>query len=433
MRIKSEWSNGFIAKLQPQAKRYELRDPLHPGLRIVVQPSGAKSFAIRYSHGGRYKKLTLGAWPQVKLVETVDERRARLARDPNSAAPDARSLYRAALAQKSTGIDPHAKKLEERRAAKDRAETDGEAYLVKTQFQKFLDRPNKRTGKAKRASSRKRYEGLFAPLAKKWGERDVRSITKADCEDALVEAGKRGHHAKASTFTLLNGFFTWLEKRDTIVKSPMRSFDRIAADSNNERALSDDELRLVWNACDHIGTFGHIVRLLILTAQRRTEVASMRWSQVNLAEKYWEIPGDVAKNEMPHIVFLSDPAVKILGSLPRIQASDYVFQGVGPTHFKGYSKGKDQLDKLAPTSSPWKLHDLRRTFMTRAASYLKISEKVAHKIVNHGAMRGPRAVLDRIYNKYEYADERRAAMNAWAAMVDRVVRAATSDPVLLRA
>jgi integrase len=352
-------------------------------------------------------------------------RQTRMKRDPESDPPDARGLYDYLMAlKKSDEADPCeylARKKIDAKAKRDQDAADAENFLVKTQFQKFLDRPHKKTGKAKRASSRKRYESIFAPLLAKWGERDVRTVTKAECEDALVEAGKRGDHAKASTFMLLNGFFTWLEKRDTIQKSPMKSFDRIAADSDNERALSNEELKIVWRACDQLDTFGRIVRLLMLTGQRRTEVASMKWTQIDFEKKTWEIPGDAAKNAMPHVVFLSDSAVKIIESAPRIQGCEYVFKDKGPTHFKGYSKGKDQLDKLAPTATPWRLHDIRRTFMTRAASDLKISDKIAHKIVNHGVMPGSQATLDKIYNKYEYSDERRAAMIAWADMLARIV------------
>ena len=78
-----EFTNETVAALATTGKRYEIRDPLCPGLRVAVQPSGAKSFVVRYSHDGKYRKLTLGAWPQVKLVESVAERNERLARDPN--------------------------------------------------------------------------------------------------------------------------------------------------------------------------------------------------------------------------------------------------------------------------------------------------------------------------------------------------------------
>lgn len=84
-----EFSNELIAALPATGKRYEVKDPLCPGLRVIVQPSGAKSFAVRYSHDGQYKKLTLGSWPQIRLTETAEAKRERLSHDPTSQAPDA--------------------------------------------------------------------------------------------------------------------------------------------------------------------------------------------------------------------------------------------------------------------------------------------------------------------------------------------------------
>lgn len=429
-----EFSNEAIAALPATGKRYEVKDPLKPGLRVIVQPNGKKSFAIRYSHDGQYRKLTLGSWPQVRLVETLEEKRTRLARDPKSAGPDARSLYDAAMSLKATGLDPSVHKVEQRREASAKREqdaADAHKFLVKAQFQKFLDRPHKKTGKAKRASSRKRYEGIFAPLLAMWGERDVRTITKAECEDAILEAGKRGVHAKASVFMLLNGFFVWLEKRETIPKSPMKTFDRVAAGSNRERTLTDEELKSVWHAGDQIEVFGGLVQMLILTGQRRTECASMKRSEINFAEKFWELPGDKTKNEMPHVVFLSDAAMKIIEAAPRFADCDLVFSTDGKTHFSGYSKGKAALDKLAPTSKSWTLHDLRRTLSTRFAK-AGVPQVVTEKILNHG--KGVLSGVAGIYNKFEYAEERRAAMTNWAVTLDRIVNPdAASNVVPIRA
>lgn len=423
------------AAYKPRAARYEIKDAVVPGLRLVVQPNGKKSWALRFSQAGEYRKITFGPFPLIPLAESAEARKARLARDPASIPPDARGLARHFLGLKATGVDI-AELWDQQNRADTAVKDEAQTVTVKAQFQNFLDRPNRRTGKSKRVSSRERYEGIMKPLMANWGDRDVRKITKAECEDALIEAGKRGEHAKASLFMLLNGFFVWLEKRDTIQKSPMKSFDRIAAESNNERALTDEELKLIWGACDQIGTYGRIIRLLMLTGQRLNAVAAMKWSQINLEKKIWEIPNELGmKADRSHIVCLSDAALKVIESMPRIQGCDYVFKDKGPTHFKGYSNGKRRLDKLAKTATPWKpQQDVRRTFITRAASDLKIPQKIIHKIVNHGVERGSLAALDRVYNKYDYETERRAAMDAWADRLKFIVTGSpASNVVPLRA
>jgi integrase len=395
--------------------RHEEIIPNLPGLRVVVQPSGAKSFVVRYSHAGQYRKLTLGAWPNLRFE------------------PDAVRLYREAMTKKATGADPaldFADRKEADAAKRQQPAEDVSKFTFKIQFESFLNRPHKKTGKPKRASSRKRYQGIIAPLAAKWNERDVRTIGKDECEDAINESAKRGPHAQAGLWMLLNGFFAWMEKRETIQKSPMKTFDRVSADSNRKRTLADDELKTVWLACDQLGAFGRFIRMSMLTGQRRTEVASMRRSAVNFIEKYWEIPGDKAKNEMPHVIFLSDASMAIIEASPQIADCDFVFTNGGKKHVKGFSKGKIALDKLALIPH-WTLNDLRRTLSTRFAKEEIVSLVVAEKVLNHG--KGVLGGVAGDYNKWEYAPERRKAMDDWAATLARIVDGTPSNVVPIRA
>ena len=407
------FDDSTIEAMQPEAARREVKVPSLPGLRVVVQPSGAKSFVVRYSHGGQYRKLTLGAWPQLRFE------------------PDAVRLYREAMTKKATGADPAlelAERIKADVAKREQPTEDASKFTFKTQFEKFLNKP-KKGGGFKRASSRVRFLGIIKPVAAEWDARDVRKIAKADCEDVLNAATKRGQHAAASLFMLLNGFFTWLEKREIIVRSPMKSFDRIAAESNCDRVLTDDELKSVWLACDQLGAFGALVRTLMLTGQRRSEVASMQFSEVNGDE--WSLPGDKTKNGQPHVVYLADAAKAIINGAPRFAGCDFVFSTDGKTHVSGFSKGKIALDKLAPTSTPWTLHDLRRTFSTRAAMS-RVPQVVVEKILNHQKS-DVLTPVGKIYNVHAYADERRAAMKEWAATLARIVDGTPSNVVPIRA
>ena len=350
----------------------------------------------------------------------------RLARDPNSTAPDARSLYRAAMATKATGIDPAAQKLEQRKATT----AEPEADLVKVLWQKFLDKPTKK-GKAKRPASRKRFERIFAPSLSKWGEKQINTIKRGDCEDAIAAAKLRGDHAAVSVHMVLSAFFTWCERRGDILKSPLKGLDRPAAESNSERDLTDDELKTIWAGCVAMGNpHGALNRMLLLTGQRRTEVAAMKFSEIDFEAREWNLGGKRTKNDNPHVVHLSDAALDIIKAAPRFENCDFVFTSDGKGYCTGFSKAKDKLDKLAPVAEPWTLHDFRRVVMTRMAK-ASISEIVAHKILNHGQKRGGNSTLDRIYNKHDYRTERAAALNWWALTLDRIVTGDASNVVPL--
>jgi integrase len=225
------------------------------------------------------------------------------------------------------------------------------------------------------------------------------------------------------------------------------------AETARDRALTDDEVRLFWAACDKLGwPFGPMFKLLLLTAQRRDEVGGMEWSEIApLAKRVWTIPREKAKNDRAHEVHLSDLAVEIIDELPKIsrpradgngtQPSPYLFTTNGERPVSGFSKAKGRLDKHMvqalragfgeagkdPAKAEiegWILHDLRRTAATGMAR-LNIAPHVVDRILNHvsGTIRGVAAV----YNRHTYLDERGAALTAWGRYVENLVRPAPAN------
>ena len=170
--------------------------------------------------------------------------------------------------------------------------------------------------------------------------------------------------------------------------------------------------------------FGPIVRLLIMTGQRRNEVAGMRWGELALDESTWTIPKDRAKNKREHHVPLPAVAIDMLRALPRVADAEFVFspRSTAPS---GYSAAKIRLDReIAALNDgqeiePWTLHDLRRTVATEMAE-LRIAPHVVEAVLNHksGTIRGVAA----IYNRYNYATEKRAALEVWALVLEAIVR-----------
>jgi integrase len=201
--------------------------------------------------------------------------------------------------------------------------------------------------------------------------------------------------------------------------------------NRGSRVLSDDELRLIWKASDALNyPFPELTKLLILTMQRRSEVAGICRSEVDVAGKLWTLPAARAKNGEEHEVPLSDAALAILASCPRIGRGDLYLSRFGNTPTSGFSKAKSDLDakilkirmkeahgrgESADTIKPlahWTWHDLRRSGASGLARLDLADIVVTEKILNHtnGVLRGVAGV----YNRATYADRKRAALDAWA-------------------
>ena len=193
--------------------------------------------------------------------------------------------------------------------------------------------------------------------------------------------------------------------------------------------MTDDEIRRFWAATEPraaVVAWGGLLRLLLLTAQRRSETAGMRWSEIDLDERIWEIPASRAKNAKRHIVHLSELAMAELERLPR--RGDLVFSANGRTAASGFSRAKRNLD-AAMGVDDWVVHDLRRT-ATSGMARLGIAPHVADKILNHTA--GTITGVARVYNRFEYLDERKAALESWSRFVAGLVGIGDENIVPLR-
>jgi integrase len=255
----------------------------------------------------------------------------------------------------------------------------------------------------------------------------------------------------------LRTLFNWAVDREIIAVSPVARMKRPTVEKERSRTLSDEEVSLFWLGCDRLAwPFGPICKFLLLTGQRRTEVAGMRWSEINLEKRLWTIPRERAKNDREHVVHLSDLAVEIIEALPRFTKIrndaegkgtevGLVFTTTGETHVSGYGRAKERLDKhmldlfreeLARAEKDadkaavgeWILHDLRRTAATGMAK-LNIAPHVVDRILNHvsGTIRGVAAV----YNRHAYLEERKAALDAWGRYAEGLVRATRANVVPL--
>jgi integrase len=229
----------------------------------------------------------------------------------------------------------------------------------------------------------------------------------------------RGSPVQANrTLAAVRRLCGWAVERGLISTSPCVGIRAPAAETSRDRTLADDELAAVWRGAAAIGwPFGPVIQLLILTGARRGEISGMRWAEIDVDAKLWTLPKERSKNGIAHAVPLSNAALAILETLPRIESeSGYVFTTSGRVPVDGFGAANARIDHLLPGSiAAWRLHDLRRTFASGCAR-LGVAIHVVEKLLNHssGTFRG----IVSVYQKHDFGNEQRAAMELWARHVE---------------
>jgi integrase len=395
-------------------QRLELPDPALSGLYLVVQPSGAKSWALRYRYAGKPKKLTLGRWPVMGLA-------------------DARAAASEAIEAVDHGTDPSAAKKATKAA---RLETQlSERDKIKTLVEKFG---------ARHLSTLKSGETVKRELNRHvvaiWGERDIQTITKRDVIDLLDGIADSGRVVTANRVrAYLNKFLSWCVERDIIKQSPAMGVKPAAKEKSRDRVLTDQEIKWFWQACTVEGQpWGHLGKMLLLTGQRLGEVVNM--TDREITGDLWHLTADRTKNGRAHDVALSEAARDVLGAVGRVNGrAGYVFTINGASALQGYHKGRNHIAKrMAEIASEergetveiphWTFHDLRRTAATGMAR-LGIPVRVTEAVLNH--VSGTAGGIVSVYQRHDYADEKRDALNAWARFVGDLVDGTPNNVVRL--
>lgn len=374
----------MIRKLAPpESGVRQVPDGKVPGFGVRVTANGVKSFYLSYRFDGRTRRINLGRYPVVSLQK-------------------ARNKALAALIEISEGQDP--RKEDEAPTPSVQDFTGAADRFVQTHCFRH-NRPSTAAETARLLST------YFIPV---WGNRPVDELTKADVLKAIEPILERGAPSAARhAFAAIRKFFNWAVEQGLIEDSPCRTLKAPGKHQSRDRVLNRTELANVWQASEDQGdTFGTIVRLLILTAQRRGEVCGMQWQEIDFGQRLWTIPGERTKNGKTHAVPLPDTAIEILTALPRFN-SQYVFPARGKMNqpYTGYSKGKRALNAAVGVDD-WTLHDLRRTAATGMAQ-LGVEPHVVECILNHST--GTFGGVAGVYNRYRYLDQMRDALCKWEA------------------
>jgi integrase len=322
-------------------------------------------------------------------------------------ADQARGAAKAALAKVALGEDPQAVKVARRKADTHTFRALVDEHLAAKQSEV---RPRTFTELQRYLTGSTYFKPLHSMPIDQVTRKDVAAllnVIKREC--GLVTAIRARSH--------LSSFFAWAIAQGLTETNPTIGAAQLEQPDARDRVLTDAELVAVWNAGDD--DFGRIVRLLILTGQRRTEVGGMRWPELDLDKATWTIPEERAKNGREHKVPLSALALSIINAVPRMVGRDCLFGERSSGGFTLWAFAKAALDKrLGDRVKPWVLHDLRRTFCTRLAD-LGVLPHVIEAAVNHQS--GHKAGVAGTYNRSPYEREVRAAMALWADHVRTLV------------
>ena len=245
---------------------------------------------------------------------------------------------------------------------------------------------------------------------------DISSRQVQSIIDGLLRTPSEAIHA----FRAIRLFFRWARARHHIDHSPCEGMIQPAQARTRDRVLTDEELKLVWNAANSY-PFGTIVRLLILTGQRRSEIGSLKWVYIEEIRRTISLPPEIVKNGHRHTFPYGACVQALIGRIPK--DNEYLFPSRDGHPFSGYFQLKIHLDKKSKIAH-WTLHDLRRTFATNLAA-LGTPIHVTEKLLNHisGTVSGVAA----IYNRHAYMDEMRAAIDAWEKRLSVILAKHNSD------
>ena len=419
---KGKISARAIEALKPSSAPVFLWDSEKPGFGVKITPAGKKVFILQYRLGGRGSKTvryTIGPFG-VWTVATAEREAGRL------------------LLLVGQGIDPGGDRQNSRRLA---AGTDfdkmADLYLEE-KVQHHTPRSYDFVESILRVHVRPAFKGKSLP-----------HVSEDDIRDLIAKLPLTKIALRRNVFAVLRPFFKWAKGEKRVIKTnPMADMDAPPSATSRDRVLDDAEMKVVWRAASALPyPFGPWIRLLLAVGQRRTELATLDWKELNRTNREWIIPGAKTKNGQTHVVPLSTFASTELDALAGGEEwpkRGLVFTTTGTTGISGFSKAKRLINgKIAEIIAadaaeagedahdfdPWRFHDLRRSMAT-GMQRLRISTEVIEACENRLAG-GSKQGAAKIYQRYAYADEKRAALQKWGDHLRLVVTNKSSNVVPL--
>lgn len=433
-------SKRTVDAAEPGDRDYFVWDTSFTGFGLKVTPRGRKVYVYQYR------------MPAPGVAAKTSPTRYTIGKHGNITADQARKRAEQLAGMVANGVDRRAQdkeRLAEAREAK-RAATEQARLEGELAFSAYADRwlDHYENEKSRRASSVRQakliVENHLKPALR---DKPMPHVERAELQPILDAIPAKQKAMRRAVYAYSSILFGWAMRRGDIAANPLATMEKPAAPAPRERVLSDAEVKLVWQAAPKLAEpFEAFVRLLLLTGQRRGEVSGMDWSELDRTTATWTIPVERAKNKTANVVPLTPPVIEELDRLARTALdarwSDkapvwptrgLVLTTTGTTPISGISKAKAKLDseiaKLQEGSpvEPWRFHDIRRTVAT-AMQKLGVRLEVTEAALHH--LSGSRAGIVGVYQRHEWKEEKRAALEAWAARVDAIVTGQEQDNVV---
>ena len=344
-------------------------DDTIPGFAVRVSQAGTKSFCL--TMGRNRQRVTIGRVGVISLA-------------------DARKRAREMLAERTLGY------------------TRPKSVTFDAALTRFLSEHYRNLKPSTQKEAKRHLERHFLP--------GFRNMPLADItdEDIARRLAKMDHTPgeQLHSYRVLRTFLRWCVKRRYLIHNPIDALSRPSQDVVRDRVLTDDEIRAVWHAAT--GSIGSIVKLLYLTAQRRTQIGSLEWVWISDTSITW--PAAMMKGGREFVLPVTPMIRAILEAVPRLHDT-YVFPARDrDTPYSGYSKGKRGLDRAAGVTD-WRIHDLRRSAATRIASHTQ--PHILQVLLSHST--GPISALQAIYNKWDYYEDKKAALDRHEAHLQQML------------
>jgi integrase len=362
-----------------------------PGLGLRIREGGSRKWIFQYRFAGQQRRDTIGpatAWTLEAARKRAREMRVKV----------------------DNGVDPREEKA---------ARIEASKTIFSSVMNDYLEARERDLKPRSYTECKRHLEKHWKPLHKL----AIANITRATVAGRLREIAKSsGPVAADRARSSLSAMFAWAIGEGLCDENPVNGTNKNSEDNERERVLTDNELVAVWKASPE-NHYGYIIKLLILTGQRRDEIGSLRRSEIDRDAKMLRLPAERVKNNRPHNVPLPNLAIKILDSVGEREGRDLVF-GSGEGGYSGWSHSKELMDKELSLKHAWTLHDLRRTVRT-GMGRLGIAPHAAEAVLNHLP-----AKLIRTYDKNTYEPEKRQALDLWAAHVEALIAGKAGSNVI---
>lgn len=384
MTEKRKFTDQWLKALKADPLReHHFGDSACKGLSLKLTKKGVRSFSYTFRLGSRTGRVTLGCYPDVALAE-------------------ARSQVEDLRKHVSSGIDPRNIKAQ-KKANQERTVTEMVTLFVE------------RYAKPKNKSWRQAESNLRLYLVAEYGSHPVTQVRRRDIHAILDELIKtnRGHTANRA-LAHMKKFFSWLVERDYLENSPADHIKKPYSEKPRDRVLSDEEIKAIWNASEHLTKpYRAWLKLSLLCGQREMETASMRWSKIE--GDLWYLSSNDTKNKRENVLPLSRQARNLVEAL-EITENDFLFTSgrIGDKPINGFSKAKKQIDKLSGVTD-WRFHDLRASVATNLGK-LGCDRFTIKLILNHKD-----TGITAVYDRYSYLEQKQHALQKWADKLDEII------------